>query len=98
MSHAPVLLVASLVVVNLSLVLQYGVLKKNGIVEKLNPRFCRTSTPCYMIYGELGRVPLDCQIKLNIRLLQCENKISNTLYTCRLMLRLSDMKMYNLNG
>jgi hypothetical protein len=46
-----------------------------------------------MIYGELGRVPLDCQVKLNMvnlwnRLLQCENKLSNTLY--KLMLRLSE--------
>jgi len=60
--------------------------EKNGIVEKLHLQFCRnvlkvrTSTPCYMIYGELGRVPLDCQIKLNMvifwnRLLQCENKL-----------------------
>ena len=70
--------------------------QKNGIVEKLHLQFCRnvlkvrTSTPCYMIYGELGRVPLDCQVKLNMvmfwnRLLQCENKLSNTLY--KLMLR-----------
>ena len=72
---------------------------KNGIIEKLHLQFCRnvlkvrTSTPCYMIYGELGRVPLDCQVKLNMvklwnRLLQSENKLSNTLY--KLMLRLSE--------
>ena len=72
---------------------------KNGIIEKLHLQFCRnvlkvrTSTPCYMIYGELGRVPLDCRLKLNMvmfwnRLVQCENKLSNTLY--KLMLRLSE--------
>ena len=72
---------------------------KNGIIEKLHLQFCRnvlkvrTSTPCYMIYGELGRVPLDCRLKLNMvmfwnRLVQCENKLSTTLY--KLMLRLSE--------
>ena len=54
--------------------------EKNGIVEKIHLQFCRnvlkvrTSTPCYMIYGEF-----DCQVKLNMvmfwnRLLHCENK------------------------
>ena len=46
-----------------------------------------------MIYGQLERIPLDCQNKLiNAifwnRFLQCENKLSNTLY--KLILRLSE--------
>ena len=46
-----------------------------------------------MIYGELGRVSLGCQVKLNMvmfwnRLLQCENKLPNALYI--FMLRLSE--------
>jgi hypothetical protein len=87
----------------IALILLYGSaiwgFEKNGIVEKLHLQFCRnvlkvrTSTPCYMIYGELGRVPLDCRLKLNMvmfwnRLAQCENKLSNTLY--KLMRRLSE--------
>ena len=42
---------------------------KNDIIERVHLRFCKlllqlkTTTPSYMIYGELGRFPLDIYIK-----------------------------------
>ena len=71
----------------------------NSIIEKIHLQFCRkllhvrTSTPSYMVYGELGRKPMDITIKSNMicywgRLLQSDNKLSNILY--RLMVKLSE--------
>ena len=43
---------------------------KNEIIERVHLRFCKlllnfkTSTPSYMVYGELGRYPLDIDIKV----------------------------------
>ena len=68
-----------------------------GKSEKIHLQFCkkilqlRISTPNYMVYGELGRTPLDVQVKLRMvsfwsSLLKSDNKLSNTLY--RLMVKL----------
>jgi hypothetical protein len=41
----------------------------NNIIERVYLKFCKlllsfkTSTPSYMVYGELGRDPLECDIK-----------------------------------
>lgn len=56
-------------------------------IEKVHLKFCkrilnvRKSTPNFMVYGELGRFPLDIDIKLRMvsfysRLLKNENKLS----------------------
>jgi hypothetical protein len=43
---------------------------KNEIIERVHLRFCKlllnfkTSTPSYMVYGELCRYPLDIDIKV----------------------------------
>jgi hypothetical protein len=44
----------------------------NDIIEKVHLKFCKlllhlkSSTPSYMIYGELGRYPLEIDIKSRI--------------------------------
>ena len=66
-------------------------------LEKIHLQFCRnilkvrTSTPKYMIYGELGRTTIDVNIKVRMisfwnKLLCNTNKLSSILY--RLMLHL----------
>lgn len=68
-------------------------------IEKMHLQFCknllkvRNSTPNFMVYGELGRVPLEISIKLRMvtfwgKTLQKENKISNIML--RLMLKLHE--------
>ena len=45
---------------------------KNDVLEKVHLKFCKmilnlkTSTPNYMIYGELGRYPVEIDIKIRI--------------------------------
>lgn len=71
--------------------------KYTCIIEKMHLQFCknllkvRNSTPNFMVYGELGRVPLEISIKLRMvtfwgKTLQKENTISNIML--RLMLKL----------
>ena len=44
----------------------------NDVLEKVHLKFCKmilnlkTSTPNYMIYGELGRYPVEIDIKIRI--------------------------------
>jgi hypothetical protein len=68
---------------------------------KIHLKFCkrilnlRLTTPNYMVYGELGRYPLDIRVKLRMvsfwtKLVQSENKLSSNLY--RLMLQIHDFK------
>ena len=68
----------------------WGFENKQGI-EKLHLQFCkkilnlRNNTPNYMIYGELGRFPIEIVIKLRMvnywnSLLDSNNKLSNILY------------------
>jgi hypothetical protein len=67
------------------------------IIEKIHLKVCkiilnvRLTTPNYMVYGELGRYPLETRVKLRMvsfwtKLVQCENKLSSILY--RLMLQI----------
>jgi hypothetical protein len=69
--------------------------------EKIHLKFCkrilnlRLTTPNYMVYGELGRYPLEISVKLRMvsfwtKLVQSENKLSSNLY--RLMLQIHDFK------
>ena len=71
------------------------------IIEQIHLKFCkrilkvRGTTPNFMIYGELGRYPLEIRVKLRMimfwkKLLLGENKLSSILY--RLMFSL---KCYN---
>ena len=48
--------------------------RNNDVLEKVHLKFCKTilnlktSTPNYMIYGELGRYPVEIDIKIRIYL------------------------------
>jgi hypothetical protein len=68
---------------------------------KIYLKFCkrilnlRLTTPNYMVYGELGRYPLEIRVKLRMvsfwtKLVQSENKLSSNHY--RLMLQIHDFK------
>ena len=68
-------------------------------IEKVHLQFCknvlkvRSTTPNYMVYGELGRYPMEVMVKRKIVLfwnnLLCEsNKLSSILY--KLMFKLHD--------
>ena len=54
------------------------------ILEKLHVKFCKlllnlkTSTPNFMLYGELGRYPLNITVKLKI--LSFWSKLSSPIY------------------
>ena len=61
------------------------------IIEKVHLQFCKQilnvkkSTPNFMVYGELGRLPLEIQVKLRMvsfwsKLVHDENKLSSILY------------------
>ena len=61
------------------------------IIEKVHLQFCKQifnvkkSTPNVMVYGELGRIPLEIQVKLRMvsfwsKLVYDENKLSSILY------------------
>lgn len=74
------------------------------LIEQVHLKFCkrilrvRNTTPNFMVYGELGRFPLELRVKLRIvsfwiKLLQCEGKLSNILY--RLMFFLQENGVYN---
>ena len=64
----------------------------NNIIEKVHLKFCKLllhlkpSTPDFMVYGELGRFPLDTNIKTQSisywskLIAGNENRLSNTLY------------------
>ena len=62
--------------------------ENKGIIEKIHLQFCkkilsvRSSTPNLMVYGELGRFPLDISIKIRMlcfwnKMLMKENKLSS---------------------
>lgn len=61
------------------------------IIEKVHLQFCkrilnvRSSTPNVMVYGELGRFPLEIKVKLRMlsfwsRMAKNENKLSSSMY------------------
>ena len=79
----------------------------NNVFEKTQLQFCkhilklRSSTPNYMIYGELGRIPVDITIKLRMacfwnKLIQNTGKLSGIMY--KVMLYLSNTIFLNLLG
>ena len=76
-------------------------------MEKIHLKFCkrilnvRLTTPSYMVYGALGRYPLEIRVKLRMvsfwtKLVQRENKRSSILY--RLMLQIHQVEIMILNG
>ena len=65
--------------------------EKLQIIEKVHLQFCKQilnvkkSTPNFMVFGELGRLPLEIQVKLRMvsfwsKLVHDENKLSSILY------------------
>ena len=72
-------------------------------IERIHLKFCkrilnvRTSTPSFMIYGELGRYPLDIRVKLRMlsywSKLVNSSKLGNSLY--QLMLKVRNQNHYN---
>ena len=75
----------------------------NNVFEKTQLQFCkhilklRSSTPNYMIYGELGRIPVYITIKLRMacfwnKLIQNTSKLSGIMY--KVMLYLSNTKNF----
>ena len=65
--------------------------ENSAIVERVHLQFCkrilgvRKSTPNFMVYGELGRFPLDINIKLRMisffnRIMKNENKLSSVMF------------------
>jgi hypothetical protein len=76
-------------------------------MEKIHLKFCkrilnvRLTTPSYMVYGALGRYPLEIRVKLRMvsfwtKLVHRENKRSSILY--RLMLQIHQVEIMILNG
>lgn len=74
------------------------------IIEQIHLKFCkrilkvRNTTPSFMVYGELGRNPLEISVKLRMvsfwnKLVVNENKLSSLLY--RLMIRLKNSQNVN---
>ena len=86
---------------------EVGGFGKNEVLERVHLKFCeillniKSSTPIYMVYGELGRYPIDIHIKVrNIsywaRLLSGKQaKFSNAFY--RLSRKLNENGDTNLN-
>ena len=72
--------------------------EKGSLIEKLHLKFCKyilgmkSSTPNVMVYGELGRYPIDIQLKLKalgywLKLVnRDEDKLSCKMYECLLWL------------
>lgn len=65
--------------------------ENKSIIEKIHLQFCkkilgvRSSTPNFMVYGELGRFPIEISIKVRMlcfwnKLLINENKLSSKIY------------------
>ena len=65
--------------------------ENKGIIEKIHLQFCkkilgvRSSTPNFMVYGELGRFPIEISIKIRMicfwnKMLMNENKLSSKIY------------------
>ena len=78
--------------------------ENKATIEKLHLQFCkrilgvRSSTPNFMVYGELGRFPLEVHITLKMvcfwhRIASNENKLSGKLY--KLLLHLSEHDNFN---
>ena len=76
------------------------------IIKKIHLNVCkiilnvRLTTPNYMVYGELGRYPLEIRVKLRMvsfsfwtKLVQSENKLSSILYW--LMLQIHQIGNYD---
>ncbi|XP_021350729.1 uncharacterized protein LOC110448677 [Mizuhopecten yessoensis] len=71
------------------------------IIEQIHLKFCkrilkvRSTTPNFMIYGELGRVPLEINVKLRMlgfwnRIISNENKLSSILLRLALHMQNDD--------
>ena len=71
------------------------------IIETIQLHFCkkilnvRSSTPNYMVYGELGRFPMEVEINLRLilfwhKLITGKNKLSGIVYSLMLQLQLSN--------
>ena len=70
------------------------------IIEQVHLNFCkrilkvRTTTPNYMVYGELGRFPLEINVKIRMvtfwRKLLCSEKFSSYMYKLLFSLKQSD--------
>ena len=82
---------------------KFGGFSKNEIIERVHLRFCKqllnfkTSTPTCMVYGELGRYPLDIDIQVRTisfwaKLISGkQTKLSAIVYKCMYnMLRVRD--------
>jgi hypothetical protein len=68
------------------------------VIEQIQLKFCkqilkvRNTTPHFMIYGELGRFPLEIRVKLRMitfwsKLVLNENKLSSVLYRLMYLLK-----------
>ena len=68
------------------------------VIEQIQLKFCkrilkvRNTTPNFMIYGELGRFPLEIRVKLRMiafwsKLVLNENKLSSVLYKLMYLLK-----------
>jgi hypothetical protein len=77
------------------------------ILEQIHLKFCkrilkdRNTTPSFIVYGELGRFPLEIRVKLRTisywcKLVNNETKLSSSLY--RLMLCLKNQGQNNFKG
>ena len=76
--------------------------ENSKIVEKIHLQFCkkilkiRNNTPSYMVYGELGRFPMEIIIKLRMvsfwnSLLEGNNRLSSIIYNLMLKLQTNNI-------
>ena len=86
-------------------ILLYGVLNVYLILKKIHLQICkralsvRSSTPIFMVYGELCRFPLELQTQIKMicfwyKLVSSENKLSGKLYQLLLTLHSSGSNTY----